>query len=75
MVIEIINKIKEYCNNKKINLGAPEGNSYFQIMEINGYDYGNLSINLVVKLINSLLLKEVNSNGKEGILKEIRKNV
>ena len=74
MVIGIINNIKEYCNDKKINLGVPKATPYFQIMEINGYDYGNLSINLVVKLINNLL-KEVNSNGKERILKEIRKNV
>ena len=75
MVIEIINKLKKYCDGKNINLGLSEGTPYFQIMEISGCDYGNLSANLVVKLIEGLSLKEVKSNGKGRVLKKDRKNV
>lgn len=44
-------------------------------MEISGCDYGNLSANLVVKLIDGLSLKEVKNDDKERVLKKVRKNV
>ncbi len=75
MVIEIIDNLKVYCNANNINLGLSDGTPYFQIMEISGCDYGNLSASLVVKLIDGLSLKEVKFDGKERILKKSRKNV
>ena len=75
MVIEIIDNLKVYCNANNINLGLSDGTPYFQIMEISGCDYGNLSASLVVKLIDGLSLKEVKIDGKERILKKSRKNV
>ena len=75
MVINIIDNLKVYCNAKNINLGLSEKTPYFQIMEISGCDYGDLSANLVVKLIDGLSLKEVRIDGKERVLKKSRKNV
>ena len=75
MVINIIDNLKTYCDLKNINLGLSDETPYFQIMEISGCDYGNLSTDLVVKLINGLSLKEVKQNGKERILKKGRRNV
>ena len=75
MVIDIIDNLKIYCSLNSINLGLSDETPYFQIMEISGCDYGNLSTNLVVKLIDSLSLKEVKQDGKERILKKSRRNV
>ena len=75
MVIDIIDNLKLYCEAKNINLGLSQGTPYFQIMEISGCDYGALSTNLVVKLIDGLSLKEVKTDGKERVLKKNRKNV
>lgn len=74
-VINVINNLKIYCESRNVNLGLSENAPYFQLMEISGCDYGNLTTNLVVKLIDGLLLKEVKNNGKERILKKSRKNV
>lgn len=75
MVIDIVGNLKAYCNVKNINLGLSEGTTYFQIMEISGCDYGNLSADLVIKLIDGLSIKEVKIDGKERVLKKSRKNV
>jgi hypothetical protein len=69
-VIEIVNKIKIYCKESGKQLGLTSHGPYYEIMEVNGYDYNNLTTELVINLINGLSLKEVNSYEKGRILKE-----
>ena len=73
-VISIINDIVSFCENNGIILGLKSNSPYFQIMEVSGYDYGNLTMKLVVKLIDCLVLKEVKLNGEGRVLKKSRKN-
>ena len=63
-VIEKVNELKVYCAVRQVNLGLPGTTPYFQLMEISGSDYANLSTELVVKLIKGLSLKEVKENEK-----------
>ena len=51
-VIEIIQEVIQYCNQQRINIGLFEDSPFLQIMEISGYDYGDLTSEMVVKLIN-----------------------
>ena len=69
-VINIINDISFFCENTGISLGLALNSPYFQLMEVSGYDYGNLTTDLVVRLIDGLSLKEVRKNGKNRILKK-----
>lgn len=69
-VIEIINNVSAFCEYSNIKLGLKPESPYFQLMEVSGYDYGNLTTKLVVKLIDGLSLKEVKKNGKSRILKK-----
>ena len=55
-------------------MGLPGTTPYFQLMEISGSDYANLSTELVVKLIKGLSLKEVKKNEK-GLPKKGCRNV
>lgn len=73
-VIDIIDNVKTYCCLNDITLGVSEGGPYFQLMEISGSDYGNLTTNLVVKLIDNLELKEVKSNEKTRVFTKNRKD-
>ncbi len=57
-IIRIVNCLSDYCHSHNINFGLDDG-PYFQIMEINGYDYGNLTSKMMVELINKLLKREV----------------
>ena len=59
-----------FCENNGINLGLSPNSPYFQLMEVSGYDYGNLTTGLVTKLIDGLSFKEVRKNGKGRILKK-----
>lgn len=69
-VINITNDISFFCENNGINLGLSPNSPYFQLMEVSGYDYGNLTTGLVTKLIDGLSFKEVRKNGKGRILKK-----
>lgn len=69
-VINITNDVALYCEKNNVNLGLSPDTPYFQLMEVSGYDYGNLTTELVVKLIDGLSLKEVKKDGKSRILKK-----
>lgn len=69
-IIRIVNSLSDYCNNYGINLGLNKNEPYYQIMEISGYDYGNLTSEMIVELIYGLSKKEVRNNGKARILKK-----
>jgi len=73
-VLGIINSLKIYCALNNVELGVKENQPYFQLMEISGTDYGNLSTRLVENLIDGLEKKEVKSN-EERVLKKGSKNV
>ena len=69
-VINIINDILIYCKDNDIKLNLTQNAPYFQLMEVSGYDYCNLTTKMVVKLIDNLSLKEVRKNGKIRVLKK-----
>ena len=69
-IIRIVNSLNDYCDDYGINLGLNKNEPYYQIMEISGYDYGNLTSEMVVELIDGLSKKEVRNNGKARILKK-----
>ena len=69
-VINIIQNIAVFCEISNIKLGLNPNSPYFQIMEVSGYDYGGLTTDLVVKLIDNLSLKEARKNGKGKILRK-----
>ena len=69
-IIRIVNSLNYYCDDYGINLGLNKNEPYYQIMEISGYDYGNLTSEMVVELIDGLSKKEVRNNGKARILKK-----
>lgn len=73
-VIEIINNTVEFCKQNNIAVGFTENGPYFQIMEVSGYDYGNLTSEMVIKLIDNLVKKEVKTDEKTRILKKDIKN-
>lgn len=68
--INIIENVSFHCRKNGITLGLSPNTPYFQIMEVSGYDYGNLTTEMVIKLIDGLSLKEVKNNGKKRILKK-----
>ncbi len=74
-VINITNDVAIFCESNDINLGLNPSSPYFQLMEVSGYDYGGLTTELVVKLIDGLSFKEVRKSGKGRILKKNKKNV
>lgn len=67
-VIKMMNDIIIYCDANDIKLGIEGKKPFFQIMEVSGYDYGNLTSKMVQKLINNFSLKEVRNNEKRRIL-------
>lgn len=69
-IIRIVNSLSDYCDENGINLGMNKDEPYYQIMEVSGYDYGNLTSKMVVELIDGLSNKEVRKNGKTRILKK-----
>ena len=68
--IRVVNSLNNYCDSHDINLGLNPNEPYYQIMEISGYDYGNLTSEMVVELIDGLSKKEVRKDGKTRILKK-----
>lgn len=69
-VIETVDNISSYCETTGKQLGLTPNGPYYEIMEVSGYDYDNLTAKLVVRLIDGLALKEVKSNEKGRILKK-----
>ena len=58
-IIRIVKSLSYYSYTNGISLGLNSNGPYFQIMEANGYDYGNLTSQMMFKLIEKLLEKEV----------------
>ncbi len=56
-VIEIVNNVALYCESTEKQLGLTPDGPYYEIMEVSGYDYGNLTAKLVVGLIDGLYVK------------------
>ena len=69
-VIETVDNISSYCEITGKQLGLTSNSPYYEIMEVSGYDYDNLTAKLVVRLIDGLALKEVKSNEKGRVLKK-----
>lgn len=53
-IIKSINKIKKYCYKKKITLGF-DNKMYFDITEVNGYDYDKKTLECLTMLIDELI--------------------
>jgi len=51
-VIKIIEQTMTFCELQNISVGIGGKKPYMQIMELNGYDYENLTADMVSKLIN-----------------------
>ena len=66
----IYDNISSYCEITGKQLGLTSNSPYYEIMEVSGYDYDNLTAKLVVRLIDGLALKEVKSNEKGRVLKK-----
>ena len=69
-VIKTVDNILLYCEITCKQLGLTPNSPYYEIMEVSGYDYDNLTAKLVVRLIDGLALKEVKSNEKGRVLKK-----
>ena len=69
-VIKTIRSVENYCSNNGICLGLSPNAPYFQIMEVSGYDYGKLTSQMVIRLVDGLSMKEVRSNGKTRVLEK-----
>lgn len=74
-VIQIMNNVLAFCEINDIQVGFEKDGPFFQIMEVSGYDYGDLTAKMVAKLIKSFSLKEVRKDGKSRILRKDSKNV
>ena len=55
IVIKSIKMIKKYCYNKKIALGFKDSKMYFDITEVNGYDYDKKTLEGLTLLIDELI--------------------